>query len=396
MARELNEVYLVDAVRTAYGKAGPKGMFWLTRADDLLIKVINTLLERNPEMPPERIDDNVWGATTQWGDQGLTMGRTTVILSRLPYTVPGTTIDRMCAGGMTSVCLGAGEIAMGNADLIIAGGCEHMGHHPMAEGAMPNPRILAEKLVDPSALNMGTTAENLHDEFPDITKEMCDEYAVLCQQKADKAYKEGKIQKMIVPMTVWTENGWKVADMDEQPRPQTTLEGIRDLKTPFRVKGRITAGNASGLNDGACGVLLASGKACEEFGLKPKMRLVNYAFVGVKPEIMGYGPIPATHKALKNAGLKFDDLDIVESNEAFAVQVVAFMKEFGMKLYDDPRLNRYGGAIAFGHPLASSGPRLMAHLAQLFDEDKSARYGLCTMCVGLGQGGSVIWENVQG
>lgn len=396
MARELNEIYLVDAVRTAFGRAGQKGVFWLTRADDMVVKVIRTLLERNPAVPKDRIDDNVWGATTQMGDQGLTMGRTTVILSGLPNSVPGTTIDRMCAGGMTAVCLGGSEISIGAADLIIAGGVEHMGHHPMGEGADPNPRIISEKLVDPSSLNMGNTAENLHDEYPGITKEMCDEYALYCQQKAKKAYDAGIIQKMIVPMTVWTEAGWKVADSDEQPRPQTTMEGLRDLKTPFRVKGRVTAGNASGLNDGACGVILASGKACEELGLKPKMRLVNYAFSGVRPEIMGYGPIPATKKVLERSGMKFEDLDFIEANEAFAVQIIAFMQEFGMKLMDDERLNRYGGAIAFGHPLASSGPRLFAHLAQLFEDNPSAKYGLATMCVGLGQGGSVLWENVQG
>jgi acetyl-CoA acyltransferase len=396
MARELNEVYLVDVVRTAFGRAGQKGVFWLTRADDMVVKVIRTLIERNPDVPLDRIDDNVWGATTQMGDQGITMGRTTVILSGLPASVAGVSVDRMCAGGMTAACFGASEIMVGAADLVVAGGVEHMGHHPMAQGADPNPRFVSEKLVDPSALNMGVTAENLHDMYPGITKEMCDEYALLCQQKAKKAYDAGIIQSMIVPMTVWTEAGWKVADMDEQPRPQTTMEGLADLKTPFRVKGRVTAGNASGLNDGAAGVLLASGKAVEELGLKPKMRLVNYAFSGVKPEIMGIGPIPATKKVLENTGMKFEDFDFVEANEAFAVQIIAFMQEFGMKLFDDERLNRYGGAIAFGHPLASSGCRLFAHLAKLFEENPSARYGLATMCVGLGQGGSVIWENVQG
>ncbi len=396
MARELNEVYLVDAVRTAFGRAGQKGIFWHTRADDLVVKVIRTLLERNPGVPGERVDDNVWGATTQWGDQGITMGRTTVMLSGLPASVPGVSIDRMCAGGMTAACFGASEIMVGAADLIVAGGVEHMGHHPMAEGADPNPRFLTEKIVDPSALNMGVTAENLHDLHPEITKEMCDEYAMICQRKAKKAYEEGKIQRMIVPMTVWTEDGWKVADMDEQPRPQTTMEGLADLKTPFRVKGRVTAGNSSGLNDGAAGVLLASGRACEEFGLKPRMRMVGYAFAGIRPEIMGAAPIPATKRVLERTGMKFEDLDIIEANEAFAVQVIAFMNEFGMQRPDDPRLNRWGGAIAFGHPLASSGCRLMAHLALLFEEDSSARYGLTTMCVGLGQGGSVIWENVQG
>ncbi len=357
--------------------------------------MIRALMERNPQVPPERIDDNVWAATTQMGDQGLTMGRTTVMLAGLPAEVPGVSIDRMCAGGMTATCFAASEIAVGAADICIAGGVEHMGHHPMGQGADPNPRFMAEKMVDPSALNMGATAENLHDMFPEITKEEADEYAMYCQQKAKKAWDEGKIQKMIVPMTVWTENGWRVADRDEQPRPDTTLEGLKNLRTPFRVQGRVTAGNSSGLNDGAAGVLLASAQACEELGLKPKMRLVNYAFAGVRPEIMGIGPIPATKKVLERAKMKFEDLDFVELNEAFAVQAIAFMNEFGMKKMDDPRLNPYGGAIAFGHPLASSGCRLMAHLALLFEENPSARYGLTTMCVGLGQGGSVIWENAM-
>ncbi|MBC7246917.1 MAG: thiolase family protein [Actinobacteria bacterium] len=396
MARELKEVYLIDACRTVFGKSRPDGIFANTRADDMVVKVIRSLLERNPEVPRDRIDDNVWAATTQWGDQGLTIGRTTAILAGLPVTTPGCAVDRMCAGGLTAACFGASEIQVGAADLVIAGGVEHMFRHPMGEGADPNPRFLAEKIVDQSALNMGMTAENLHDMYPDITKEMCDEYSLLCQQKAKKALDEGKLGRTIVPMTVWSGNGWRVADRDEQPRPEATMEGMRDLRTPFRVKGRVTPGNASGLNDGAAGVLLASEKAVKEYGLKPRMRLVQYAFAAVKPEIMGLGPIPATKKVLERAGMDFDDLDIIELNEAFAVQCVAFMKEFGMKLLDDPRLNPWGGAIAFGHPLASSGCRLMAHLAYEFEENPKARYGLTALCVGLGQGGAVIWENVQG
>ncbi len=395
MARELQEVYLIDACRTAFGKARPDGIFAQTRADDMVVKVIRSLLERNPEVPRDRIDDNIWAASTQWGDQGLTIGRTTAILAGLPVTTPGCAVDRMCSGAATAAAFGASQIQVGAADLVIAGGVEHMFRHPMGQGADPNPRFLAEKLVDQSALNMGMTAENLHDMYPDITKEMCDEYALLSQQKAKKALDEGKIAKMLVPMTVWTGNGWKVADRDEQPRPDATLEGMRDLRTPFRVKGRVTPGNASGLNDGAAGVLLASERAVKEYGLKPRMRLVQYAFAAVKPEIMGLGPVPATRKVLEKAGLKFEDLDVIELNEAFAVQCVVFMKEFGMKLVDDPRLNPWGGAIAFGHPLASSGARLMAHLAFEFEENPGWKYGLVTMCVGLGQGASMIWENVQ-
>jgi acetyl-CoA acyltransferase len=395
MARELKEVYLIDACRTAFGKARPNGAFAQTRADDMVVKVIRTLLERNPDVPKDKVDDNVWAASTQWGDQGLTMGRTTSILSGMPVTVPGCSVDRMCAGGLTAACFGASEIQVGAADLIVAGGVEHMGHHPMGEGADPNPRFLAEKLVDQSALNMGMTAENLHDMYPDITKEQCDEYSVLCQQKAKKALDEGKFDDIIVPMTVWTGEGWKVADSDEQPRPEATVESMQGLRFPFRVKGRVTPGNASGLNDGAAGVLLASGKAVEEYGLKPKMRMVQYSFTAVDPEVMGLGPVPATKKVLERADMKFDDIDVVELNEAFAVQCVVYMQEFGMKLLDDPRLNPWGGAIAFGHPLASSGCRLMAQLAYYFGEHPEAKYGLTTLCVGLGQGGAVIWENVQ-
>ncbi len=395
MARELQEVYLIDACRTAFGRARPDGIFGQTRADDLVVKVIRTLLERNPEVPKDRIDENIWGATTQIGDQGLTLGRGAAILAGLPVTVPGCSVDRMCAGGLTAICYAGSSIQCGAADLIVAGGVEHMGHHPMGEAADPNPRFLAESLVDQSALNMGMTAENLHDMFPDVTKEQCDEYALFCQQKAKKALDKGKFDKIKVPMTVWSGNGWRVADKDEQPRPETTMEGLKELRTPFRVKGRVTAGNSSGLNDGAAGAILASEKAVKEFGLKPRMRLVQYAFAAVKPEIMGIGPVPATKKVLERAGMKFDDLDFIELNEAFAVQCVVFMKEFGMQLLDDPRLNAWGGAIAFGHPLASSGGRLCAHLAYLFEENPKAKYGLTSLCVGLGQGASAIWENVQ-
>ncbi|OFW56887.1 MAG: acetyl-CoA acetyltransferase [Candidatus Solincola sediminis] len=394
MARELQECYLIDACRTPFGRARPDGIFGMTRADDMVVHVIRALMERNPEVPKEKIDDNLWAATTQMGDQGLTIGRTTAILAGLPETVPGCALDRMCAGGMTSIALGGSCIQAGDADLIIAGGVEHMGHHPMGQGADPNPRFIAEKIVDTSALNMGMTAENLHDMYPNITKEECDEYALECQKKAKNALDAGKFEKIIVPMTAWSANGWRVAAQDEQPRPETTMEGLKSLRTPFRVKGRVTAGNSSGLNDGAAGAILASEKAVKEFGLKPRMRLLNYAFAGVKAEVMGLGPIPATKKALERAGIKMDDLDVMEINEAFAVQVVAFMQEFGIDK-SDARINPWGGAIAFGHPLASSGPRLMAHLAYEFEENPKLKYGLASMCVGLGQGGSLIWENVK-
>jgi acetyl-CoA acyltransferase len=389
------DVVLVDGIRTAFGRAGEKGFFWQTRADDMVVKIIRELLRRNPQVTPEMVEENFWGATTQEKDQGLTLGRTSAILAGLSEQCAGASVDRMCAGGMTAVTTAASEIALGAFDIAIAGGVEHMGHHPMGATADPNPRFLVDRLVSEDALVMGKTAENLHDMFPDITREMADEYAMLSQQKTAKAYKEGKISKMIVPMTVYTPAGWVVADRDQQPRPDTTMEGLEDLDTPFRSMGKVTAGNASGLNDGACGVLLMSAEKAKELGIQAKMRLVAYTYTGVRPEIMGMGPIPATHKILKISGISMDHIGFIEINEAFAVQCIAFMQEFNLKWPEEPRLNPWGGAIAFGHPLASSGPRLMIHLMHEFAESPDVKYGLATMCVGLGQGGSVVWENLQ-
>ena len=332
-------------------------------------------------------------ATTQIGDQGLTIGRTAALLAGLPRSVPGYAIDRMCAGAMTAVTTTASGIAFGAYDVAIAGGVEHMGHHPMGEGVDPNPRILAEKLVDPSALVMGQTAENLHDRYPGISKDRADRYAAASQQKLAKAYADGVIQPDLVAVaTRSTEAGWGLATTDEPPRPDTTVEGLAELRTPFRPHGRVTAGNSAGLNDGATACILAAEDVATELGLRPKMRLVAYSFVGVEPEVMGVGPIPATEKVLGKAGLTMDDIGLIEINEAFAVQVLAFNDHFGL-LDDDARLNAYGGAIAVGHPLASSGVRLMLQLARQFEDHPEVRYGLTTLCVGIGMGGSVIWEN---
>jgi acetyl-CoA acyltransferase len=386
------EVVFVDGVRTPFGKAGDKGMYWNTRADDLVVKAIVGLLERNPNVPKDRIDDVAIAATTQTGDQGLTLGRTAAILAGLPKTVPGFSIDRMCAGAMTATAMMSGSIGFGMYDLAIAGGVEHMGHHPMGSGVDPNPRFLSEKLVGEDALVMGATAERIHDRFPQLTKERSDRYALASQQKTAAAYAAGKIQQDLVPVAIRTEEGWGLATRDEVMRPETTLEGLAALKTPFRPHGRITAGNASGLNDGATAAILASSAAAKELGLAPKMKLVSFAFTGVDPEIMGIGPIPATEKALRKAGLTIDDIDLFEMNEAFAVQVLSFLDHYGID-DDDPRVNPWGGAIAVGHPLASSGVRLMNQLASQFTERPDVRYGITSMCVGLGQGGTMIWEN---
>lgn len=268
-----------------------------------------------------------------------------------------------------------------------------MGRHPMGQGIDPNPRIVTEKLVDQSALIMGSTAENLHDRFPGITKDRADAFAALSQQRVQSAYDAGVIQESLVAVaTPSSELGWGLAVTDEQPRPGTTVEALAALRTPFRPHGRVTAGNAAGLNDGATACLLAAETVAAELGLPVAMRLVSFAFAGVDPEVMGVGPIPATEKALKKAGLSINDIGAFEINEAFAVQVLAFCDHFGLAA-DDQRINPYGGAIALGHPLASSGVRLMIHLARAFREHPEVRYGITTMCIGLGMGGTVIWEN---
>ncbi|MBF9128375.1 acetyl-CoA C-acyltransferase [Plantactinospora sp. S1510] len=390
MPREVREVVFVDGVRTPFGKAG--GMYAHTRADDLVIRCIRELMRRNPQLPPERVDEVAIAATTQIGDQGLTIGRTAALLAGLPRTVPGYAIDRMCAGAMTAVTTVAGGIAMGAYDVAIAGGVEHMGRHPMGEGVDPNPRILAEKLVDPSALVMGSTAENLHDRVPQITKERADAFALASQLRTAKAYANGKLQGDLVPVAVRDpETGWGLASVDEAPR-ETSLAKLATLKTPFRPHGRVTAGNAAGLNDGATASLLAAEDVARELGLPVGMRLVSYGFVGVEPEVMGYGPIPSTEKALRIAGLSIEDIGLFELNEAFAVQVLAFLDHFGIA-DDDPRVNQWGGAIAIGHPLASSGVRLMTQLSRQFAEHPEVRYGVTAMCIGIGMGGTVIWEN---
>ena len=393
MPGSLRDVVFVDGVRTPFGKAGEKGMYAQTRADDLVVRCIRELLRRHPGLPPARIDDVAIAATTQIGDQGLTIGRMAALLAGLPKSVPGFAVDRMCAGAMTAVTATASGIAFGAYDVVIAGGVEHMGHHPMGEGVDPNPRIVAEKLVDPSALVMGSTAENLHDRFPAIGKDRADAFAVASQQRLAAAYEAGRIQQDLVPVAIRSaEQGWGLATVDEPPRPGTTMESLAGLRTPFRPHGRVTAGNAAGLNDGATACILADAGTAAELGLPVRMRLVGYAFAGVEPEVMGVGPVPATEKVLARTGLTIDDIGLFEVNEAFAVQVLAFLDHFGIA-DDDDRVNPDGGAIALGHPLASSGVRLMTQLARHFEARPHVRYGLTTMCIGIGMGGSVIWEN---
>ena len=388
----MREVVFVDGVRTPFGRAGEKGMYWGTRADDLAVKALQGLLERNPNLPLDRVDDVGIAATTQQGDQGLTLGRSVAILAGLPLTVPGYAIDRMCAGAMTTTAMMGGAIGAGQYDIAIAGGVEHMGRHPIGIGADPNPRFVAEKMVSPDALNMGLTAERLHDRFPELTRERADRFGMLSQQKVQAAYERGEFQPDLIPVATRSQAGWGLATEDEGRRPETTMEGLATLKTPFRPHGRVTAGTASPLTDGATMSLLAGGDTARELGLSAKMRMVGFAFAGVEPEVMGLGPVPSTEKALKRAGLTIDDIGLFELNEAFAVQVLSFLDAFGID-DEDPRVNPWGGAIALGHPLAATGVRLMIQLARQFEQRPDVRYGLTAMCVGLGQGGTMIWEN---
>ena len=397
VARELREVVYVDGVRTAFGKAGPGGLFWRTRADDMAVKAVRELLRRNPEAPPDRIGEVVMAATAQVGDQGLTLGRDVALLAGLPHTVPGFAVDRMCAGALTAVTAAAGEIAMGACDVAIAGGVEHMGHHPMGEDVDFNPRFVAERLIDESAAVMGQTAENLHDAFPHLTRDDADRYAAESQRRAADAWNDpaGVYARTVVPMSVFTDDGWTVAARDEFLRPDTTLEGLAGLRTPFRAGGRVTAGNSAGLTDGATAALLASEAAAAELGLEPRMRLVGFAYAGVEPHLMGLGPVPATTRLLERESLTIDDVGLFELNEPFAIQVLTWCDGVGVAP-DDPRLNPYGGAIACGHPLAATGVRLLAQLAYGFERRPDVRYGLTALCIGLGMGAALLWENTRG
>jgi acetyl-CoA acyltransferase len=391
--REAREVFFIDGVRTPFGKAGPKGQFWRTRGDDMGVKVVRELLRRNPEIPPERIGDVVLAATAQVGDQGLTLGRDVALLAGIPDSVPGFAVDRMCAGALTAVTAAAGERALGAADVALAGGIEHMGHHPMGDDVDFNPRFLSERLIDESAATMGQTAENLHDRFPAITRERADAFALQSQQRAAHAWADGVMRETVVPLAVFTDGGWKLAARDEFLRPETSLEALAQLKPAFRAGGRVTAGNSAGLTDGATAAFLASETAVAELGLTPKLRLVAFAYTGVEPHLMGYGPVPATRRVLDQAGVSLDDIDLFELNEPFAVQVLTWCDELGIHA-DDARLNPYGGAIACGHPLAATGVRLIAQLAYGLRE-RGGRFGLTALCIGMGMGCAILWENVQ-
>ena len=387
MARASQDVVFVDGVRTPFGKAG--SALADARADDLVVNVLREVLRRNPAVPAARVDDVAVAATTQIGDQGLTIGRSAALLAGLPQSVPGYSIDRMCAGAMTAVTTLSSAIMAGQYDLALAGGVESMSRHPMGEGIDANPRFLAERLVDTDALIMGKTAENLHDRFPSITKARADAYALGSQRKTAAAYAHGWIQPDLVPVAVRSAQlGWDYVSVDEPPRPETTLEGLASLKTPFRPFGNVTAGNSAGLNDGATACILASEALADELGLAKRMRMVGYAFAGVAPEIMGIGPKEAIPAALRSAGLKQDDLDWIELNEAFAAQSLAVIQDLQL---DPAKVNPLGGAIALGHPLGATGAIRSATAIHALHR-RNLKYAMVTMCVGTGMGAAGIFE----
>jgi acetyl-CoA acetyltransferase family protein len=391
----MKEAVIIDACRTAYGKARPDGMFFKTRAEDLSLAVIKALVERNPQIDVNEIEDVRWGCSAAQHEQGSNLARRLVLMSGLPQSVGGSTMVRYCASSLETIATAAHAIQSNAGDIFIAGGVEHQStwdYEWFANGHYPNFYKVCN--VDPAMDNMGLTAENLLEmEEYTISRTDLDTFAMQSQQKAGAAIAAGKFQDMIVPLKAELADGsFKLCDTDEGPRPGVTLEKLASLKPAFKKGGMVTAGNCCGLNDGAAGVIVMSLDKAKELGIQSGIKTVSTAIAGVKPEIMGIGPVPATQKALHRAGLSIDDMDVIEINEAFAAQVLASCQDLGI---DPQKINKWGGAIAFGHPEGSSGARLISFLFHQMKEDPDLRYGLATMCVGQGQGAAIIVENLN-
>ncbi len=401
----MRDAYIIDGVRTPIGRLG--GALATVRADDLAAHVLHALLDRHPEIDPAAIDDVYMGCANQAGEDNRNVARMALLLAGLPPSVPGVTINRLCASGMSAVVEAARAIRAGDGDLYLAGGIEHMTRAPfvLSKASRPfgrdvelydtslgwrfvNPKMEARYGAEP----MGCTAENLV-ELYGIAREDQDLFAYRSHKKAAAAREQGRLALEIVPVEAPQPKAPpRMVQDDEHIRPDTTLEALAKLPPVFRKGGTVTAGNSSGLNDGACALLLASEEAVRRFDLKPKARIVSSAVVGVEPRIMGIGPVEAARRALRRAGLTFDDLDVIELNEAFAAQVLACVRQWGLA-DDDPRLNPNGGAIALGHPLGMSGARLIL-TATIELEQRQARYALCTLCVGVGQGMATVIERI--
>lgn len=399
----MNQAYIIDGVRTPIGNFG--GTLAAVRPDDLAAHVIRELLKRNPGADPAAVADVMLGCANQAGEDNRNVARMGALLAGLPYSVPGETINRLCASGLSAGIAAARAIQSGDGDLFVAGGVESMTRAPfvmskpskafgtdsqMADSSFGwrfiNPLMASQYGTDA----MGETAENLVDQYS-ISRDDQDKFALASQQKAAAAQRRGRLAQEITTVPIPQRKGEPVAfTEDEFLKPETSLEGLTKLRPAFRKTGTVTAGNASGLNDGAAALLLASEEGIRQQNLKPKARIVSMGAAGVEPRIMGIGPVPASHLALKKAGLTLNDIDIIELNEAFAAQSLACIRALGLA-DDDPRINPNGGAIALGHPLGMSGARLL-NTAALELHAQQKRYALVTMCIGVGQGYAVIIE----
>jgi 3-oxoadipyl-CoA thiolase len=401
----MSEAYIIDAIRTPIGKY--RGSLSPIRADDLAAMTIEELMNRNQNIDPERIEDVIFGCANQAGEDNRNVARMAALLAGLPTSVPGETINRLCASGMSSAVMAYKSIKVGEGDLFITGGMEHMTRGPMVlgKGAAPysgttemHDTTFGWRFVNPKmdeqygSEAMGETAENIVEKY-EVSREDQDKFAAWSQQKAANATKSGRLAKEIMPVEIpQRKSDPKIFDEDEFIRPDTTVEILSTLPAVFRDGGTVTPGNASGINDGSCALLIAGDSAIEDYELEPMARIVSSAVVGVEPRIMGMGPVGATKKVLKRTGLSIADMGIIELNEAFAAQSLAVLRELGIA-DDDPRVNPHGGAIALGHPLGMSGARLLQTAAiELHEQDK--QYALCTLCVGVGQGMAVVLEKV--
>ena len=400
----MKEAYIIDGIRTPIGNFG--GTLSKVRTDDLSALCIKELAKRNPELPTKSIDDVILGCANQAGEDNRNVARMALLLAGLPYTVPGETVNRLCASGMSAIIHANRAIKAGDGDIFIAGGVENMTRGPWVISKVSKPFGRDAQMFDSSfgwrfvnpkmhaaygTDGMGVTAENLVDKYS-ITREEQDEFALHSQAKATIANGNGRLAKEIVQVEIpQRKKDPIIFDRDEFIKPNTSLEGLAKLRGAFRKEGgSVTAGNASGLNDGAAACFVASGEAVSKYSLKPLARIVSSAVAGVEPRIMGIGPVEASNKALAKAGITMADVDIIELNEAFAAQSLACLKEWGIDPKDE-RLNPNGGAIALGHPLGVSGTRI-THSAALELQEKNKKYALCTMCIGVGQGYAVVLE----
>ena len=383
MVTAMREVVIIDGIRTPIGRAGREQAYYKdVRGDDLGVACVKRLIERSPALNPAEIEDVVWGCANQSGDQSLNIGRMIALLAELPVEVAGATIDRQCGSSLQAVNFGAQEIMCGAGDVVIAGGVENMSHVPIGAGVNPNPKLL--EMFPPEMYLMGMTAERLAEMYK-ITRAQADAFALRSNQRAVAARDRFKTE--IVPITL---PGGPTVDVDQGPRAETTIEKLAALKPSFIPNGQVTAGNSSQVSDGAAAVLLMSADRAKSLGLKPKVRIRATAVAGVRPEIMGWGPVPASHKALARAGLKPADIGLWEINEAFAAQVLACNTDLAI---DEEKLNVNGGAIALGHPLGCSGARLTVTLIHEMIR-RGTPLGVATMCIGIGQGIATVFEQV--